>query len=68
MSQIESDLLDKSSLGVTFDDIAALHDAKALLSEAVLLPLLVRVHVRRECAKCETEEENTSTPNPIYIK
>lgn len=41
VSQIESDLLDKSSLGVTFDDIAALGDAKALLSEAVLLPLLV---------------------------
>ena len=37
---LERDILDRE-LGVTFDDIASLEDAKALLNEAVVLPLII---------------------------
>mmetsp|Transcript_45128 Transcript_45128/g.84194 ORF Transcript_45128/g.84194 Transcript_45128/m.84194 type:complete len:593 (-) Transcript_45128:114-1892(-) len=37
---IEQDILDRN-LGVTFDDIASLDDAKQLLNEAVTLPLII---------------------------
>lgn len=37
---IERDIIDRN-LGVTFEDIAALEDAKRLLNEAVMLPLIL---------------------------
>ena len=37
---IERDILD-CDLGITFDDIASLEDAKRLLDEAVTLPLII---------------------------
>eukprot|EP00743_Colponemidia_sp_Colp-15_P011339 GILK01012635.1.p1 GENE.GILK01012635.1~~GILK01012635.1.p1 ORF type:complete len:624 (+),score=80.79 GILK01012635.1:38-1909(+) len=38
---IERDIINPNDIHVTFDDIAALTDAKRLLKEAVLLPLLL---------------------------
>ena len=38
--RIEGEIIDRD-LGVTFQDVAALGDAKRLLNEAVVLPLLV---------------------------
>ena len=40
VAELERDILDRE-LGVTFDDIASLEDAKALLNEAVVLPLII---------------------------
>jgi len=40
VSVIEQDILDRD-LGITFKDIASLDDAKQLLNEAVMLPLII---------------------------
>ena len=40
VAQVEEDIIERN-LGITFDDIAALEDAKHLLDESVILPVLV---------------------------
>jgi hypothetical protein len=46
---IERDILDRN-LGVGFDDVAALGDAKRLLNEAVMLPLVGTYFLHKFCA------------------
>ena len=65
---IQRDIIAKD-LGVTFDDIAALDEAKRLLNEAVVLPLLVSSQRRapprqhRKCSsQCAFREAPTAPP------